>query len=80
MYRMKHTLILVAAALVLTACSQDEPAGNSLPGGKYPLELTAANLHEAVAIPAVTTRRDRNSEHGGRQLGGCPFGSRASGR
>ena len=26
MYRMKHTLILVAAALVLAACSQDEPA------------------------------------------------------
>lgn len=57
MYRMKHTLILVAAALVLAACSQDEPAGDSLPGGKYPLELTAANLHEAVATPAVTGTR-----------------------
>ena len=54
---MKHTLILVAAALVLAACSQDEPAGDSLPGGKYPLELTAANLHEAVATPAVTGTR-----------------------
>ena len=57
MYRMKHTLILVAAALVLAACTQDEPAGDSLPGGKYPLELTAANLHEAVATPAVTGTR-----------------------
>lgn len=57
MYRMKHTLILVAAALVLAACSQDEPTGDSLPGGKYPLKLTAANLHEAVATPAVTGTR-----------------------
>ena len=57
MYRMKHTLIMAAAALVLAACSQDEPAGDSLPGGKYPLELTAANLHEAVATPAVTGTR-----------------------
>ena len=47
----------VAAALVLAACSQDEPTGDSLPGGKYPLELTAANLHEAVATPAVTGTR-----------------------
>lgn len=57
MYRMKHTLLLCAAALVLAACSQDEPTGDSLPGGKYPLELTAANLHEAVATPAMTGTR-----------------------
>lgn len=57
MYRMKHTLILVAAALVLAACSQDEPTGDSLPGGKYPLELTTANLHEAVTTPAMTGTR-----------------------
>lgn len=54
---MKHTLILVAAALVLAACSQDEPTGDSLPGGKYPLELTTANLHEAVTTPAMTGTR-----------------------
>ena len=57
MYRMKHILILVAAALVLAACSQDEPTGDSLLKGKYPLELTAANLHEAVATPAMTGTR-----------------------
>ena len=57
MYRMKHTLLLCAAALVLAACSQDEPTGDSLPGGKYPLELTVANLHEAVATPAMTGTR-----------------------
>ena len=54
---MKHTLLLCAAALVLAACSQDEPTGDSLPGGKYPLELTVANLHEAVATPAMTGTR-----------------------
>ena len=50
MYRMKHTLIMAAAALVLAACSPDEPTGDSLPKGKYPLELTAANLHEQLPI------------------------------
>ena len=48
---------MAAAALVLAACSPDEPTGDSLPKGKYPLELTAANLHEAVATPAVTGTR-----------------------
>ncbi len=50
MYRMKHTLILVAAALVLAACSQDEPTGDSLPGGKRPLVINASGL-QAIATP-----------------------------
>ena len=57
---MKHTFFILGVAVLLlavTACSQDEPTGDSLPEGKYPLELTAANLHEAVATPAVTGTR-----------------------
>ena len=57
---MKHTFFILGVAVLLlavTACSQDEPTGDSLPGGKYPLELTAANLHEAVATPAMTGTR-----------------------
>ncbi len=50
MYRMKHTLILVAAALVLAACSQDEPTGDSLPGGKRPLVINASGL-QSIATP-----------------------------
>ena len=50
MYRMKHTLILVAAALVLAACSQDEPTGDSLPGGARPLVINASGL-QAIATP-----------------------------
>ena len=47
---MKHTLILVAAALVLAACSQDEPTGDSLPGGARPLVINASGL-QAIATP-----------------------------
>ena len=47
---MKHTLILVAAALVLAACSQDEPAGDTLPGGKRPLVINASGL-QSIATP-----------------------------
>ena len=55
---MKHSfLVLCAAALAATACTNDELGNGTLPGGKYPLELTAANLHEAVATPAVTGTR-----------------------
>lgn len=50
MYRMKHTLILVAAALVLAACSQDEPTGDSLPGGARPLVINASGL-QSIATP-----------------------------
>lgn len=55
---MKHSfLVLCAAALAATACTNDELGNGTLPGGKYPLELTAANLHEAVATPTVTGTR-----------------------
>lgn len=55
---MKHSfLVLCAAALAATACTNDELGNGTLPGGKYQLELTAANLHEAVATPAVTGTR-----------------------
>ena len=47
---MKHTLILVAAALVLAACSQDEPTGDSLPGGARPLVINASGL-QSIATP-----------------------------
>lgn len=58
MSEMKHSfLVLCAAALAATACTNDELGNGTLPGGKYPLELTAANLHEAVATPAVTGTR-----------------------
>lgn len=50
MYRMKHTLILMAAALVLAACSQDEPTGDSLPGGARPLVINASGL-QSIATP-----------------------------
>ena len=59
MYRMKHTLILVAAALVLAACSQDEPAGDSLPVGEYPLLIDAAGL-QAIATPQTRGTYDGN--------------------
>lgn len=55
---MKHSfLVLCAAALAATACTNDELGNGTLPGGKYQLELTASNLHEAVATPAVTGTR-----------------------
>lgn len=55
---MKHSfLVLCATALAATACTNDELGNGTLPGGKYPLELTAANLHEAAATPAVTGTR-----------------------
>ena len=59
MYRMKHTLILVAAALVLAACSQDEPTGDSLPVGEYPLLINAAGL-QAIATPQTRGTYDGN--------------------
>ena len=65
---MKHTFFILGVAVLLlavTACSQDEPTGDSLPGGKYPLELTAANLHEAVATLPPLPRPIPSS--GGRQ-------------
>ena len=43
-------MILVAAALVLAACSQDEPAGDTLPGGKRPLVINASGL-QSIATP-----------------------------
>ena len=59
MYRMKHTLILVAAALVLAACSQDEPTGDSLPVGEYPLLINAAGL-QVIATPQTRGTYDGN--------------------
>lgn len=59
MYRMKHTLILVAAALVLAACSQDELTGDSLPVGEYPLLINAAGL-QAIATPQTRGTYDGN--------------------
>lgn len=56
---MKHTLILVAAALVLAACSQDELTGDSLPVGEYPLLINAAGL-QAIATPQTRGTYDGN--------------------
>ena len=48
---MKHSfLVLCAAALAATACSQDEPAGDSLPGGARPLVINASGL-QSIATP-----------------------------
>ena len=52
--RFLKTAHVLAAALLLASCSQDELAekDTSLPAGKYPLELTAS-IGEAVATPAT---------------------------
>lgn len=62
--KMKHTLILAATALVLAACTQDEPAeqGNALPEGEYPLELTATGMMQAVAAPSSRSTIDGDWE------------------
>ena len=57
---MKHSfLVLCAAALVLAACSQDEPAGDSLPGGARPLVINASGL-QAIATPQTRGTLDGN--------------------
>ena len=51
---MKHTLLLLcAAALAVTACTQDELSNGALPEGEYPLIINATGL-QAVATPAST--------------------------
>ena len=51
---MKHNLLLLcAAALAVTACTQDELSGGALPEGEYPLIINATGL-QAVATPAST--------------------------
>ena len=51
---MKHNLLfLCAAALAVTACTQDELSGGALPEGEYPLIINATGL-QAVATPAST--------------------------
>ena len=51
---MKHNLLfLCAAALAVTACTQDERSGGALPEGEYPLIINATGL-QAVATPAST--------------------------
>lgn len=54
---MRHILYLLPMAMLLAACTQDELAqqDDTLPEGKYPLELTAGGL-QAVATPTPDTR------------------------
>ena len=47
---MKLTLWYIAAIALFTSCSQDEPAGDSLPGGARPLVINASGL-QAIATP-----------------------------
>ena len=48
---MKHSfLVLCAAALAATACSQGEPTGDSLPVGARPLVINASGL-QSIATP-----------------------------
>lgn len=44
-----RTFSAIAVALLLAACTQDEPAdGNALPEGKYPLEISSVSLSAEV--------------------------------
>lgn len=56
---MKHILLLCAAALVLASCSQDEPEGGILPGGKRPLVINASGL-QSIATPQTRGTIDGN--------------------
>ena len=49
----QNLLFLCAAALAVTACTQDERSGGALPEGEYPLIINATGL-QAVATPAST--------------------------
>ena len=49
----QNLLLLCAAALAVTACTQDERSGGALPEGEYPLIINATGL-QAVATPAST--------------------------
>ena len=49
----QNLLFLCAAALAVTACTQDELSGGALPEGEYPLIINATGL-QAVATPAST--------------------------
>lgn len=58
--RIKRTAVsrwmaMTAAALTLGACSQSEEAVETLPEGKYPIELTATGLEPAVTPMTRTT-------------------------
>ena len=49
MRKMRHILYSLLAASLMTACTQDEQAGNALPEGEYPLVLYAGGLQVAAA-------------------------------
>ena len=50
MSNMKLTLWYIAAIALFTSCTQDEPTGDSLPGGARPLVINASGL-QAIATP-----------------------------
>ena len=50
MSNMKLTLWYIAAIALFTSCTQDELAGDSLPGGARPLVINASGL-QAIATP-----------------------------
>ena len=50
MRRTRHFLYSLLAASLMTACTQDEQAGNALPEGEYPLVLNAGGL-QVTATP-----------------------------
>ena len=69
MRKMKHILVLVLAAIALTACTQDELAeqGTALPEGAYPLVFTAVQLpptelQTRVADEGNTTEWEDNDQ------------------
>ena len=47
----QNLLFLCAAALAVTACTQDERSNGALPEGEYPLIINATGL-QVVATPA----------------------------
>lgn len=65
-----RTAMFTALAVVVCACSQDEVAndGNTLPSGKYPLQIARATVGEAQTRVSETTDGTGSQWDGGEQI------------